>query len=90
MENPKQTFYAPEELFALKPEPIKMTEVKPATPSVVVGREIPAVVVQPNTRKPSVWVKHKVIIIGGIILLGCIGLYFYSENKKAKKGDEEN
>lgn len=91
MENPKQAIYAPEELFALRPEPVKMVVVKPVTSPIVVNKEIPTIVVQPNTNKPNVWVKHKVvIIIGGIIFLGCIGLFLYSENKKVKKGDEEN
>lgn len=59
MENPKQAIYAPDELFALKPEAIKIAEVKTAAPSLIVSNEIPAVVVQPNTDKPNVWAKHK-------------------------------
>jgi len=90
MENPKQTIYAPEELFALKPEAIKAAAVTPATPSVNITNDVPTVVVPSNINQPGYWGKYKAYIIGGIVVLGCIGLFYYSENEKKKKNRQKN
>ncbi len=90
MENPKQTTYAPEELFTLKPLPFKTFEAKPATPSLSVTDEIPTFGVPSKINNSSYWDKSKWYVIGGAVMIGCISLVIYIEGQNSKKKGQRN
>jgi hypothetical protein len=86
MQNPSQSHYTTEELFALKPDIIEEIvensdiPIAPATPTV----EAANTDLQPI--KNAFWPKYKwYIIVGGIVIVAGAGWYMYNENKKKKK-----
>lgn len=89
MENPKQSTYAPEELFLLKPDVDVVA--KPETPATSDNNISPPAVPLPPINKSGFWENNKwYIIIGGIILIGSISLLIYHEKQKKKKNQPKN
>jgi hypothetical protein len=89
MENPKQTFYQPIELFSLKPELNISKEVSEPAAAAMINTETTTVLSQEKHK--SFFSQYKwLFFVAGVVVIGIIGIYKYHEKRKRENAKSKN